>query len=159
MTMILMATGHREPYPGFSEDDEKIVHLKAKLSEELLRLKHKILYAITGAAQGWDTWFGEVLIAMEIPFWCFEPFAKHGAGWDDDSKVRHNRLLRHGQIKYINQEYNKQCFLQRDRAMVADSTHVMALLNPECTRGGTLYTVRDAKKKGIPVYNMWQHMK
>lgn len=157
--MILMATGHREPYPNFTEHDAPIISLKHHLKKELCRLKDKIKFAISGAAQGWDTWFAEECLAQGIPFRLYEPYLKHGSGWRPEAKNRHKRLQEAANsIYWVNDEYHKYCFLDRDRAMVDNSTHVMALLNPNAEKGGTLYTVNYAKKSNLPVYNMWRYL-
>lgn len=158
--MILMATGHRVPYEGFAENDEQIVNLKAHLNKELVRLKPQIAYAITGGAQGWDTWFGEACINQKIPYICYEPYREHGSKWDEESQKRHLQLIKHAkETKWLCEEYHKRCFLDRDDAMIQDSTHVIALFNPECNRGGTFYTVKHALKNKLLVYNLWSFMR
>lgn len=51
----------------------------------------------------------------------------------------------------VAQRASRQAFLARDRRMVDNSSYCVSY----CTRrsGGTVYTVRYAKKCGVPVFN------
>ena len=72
-------------------------------------------------------------------------------GWSEEDVSSQERILRRSnKVVYVSQE-KEGAFLARDRKLVDESSFCICY----CHRmtGGTAYTVRYARQKGVPVFN------
>ena len=154
--LIICATGHRPKYCPcqYDENHTWLVDLKARLDKWVK--ENKPTLALQGGAIGFDTWFAETILDNGIPLHSYLPFEGQGENWPTAAKKRYNKILeRSEKVIYLSAKYSKDCFFVRDKAMVENSSLVLALLNPEVTEGGTHFTVKFAKSKGRKVINFW----
>jgi uncharacterized phage-like protein YoqJ len=153
--MIVAGTGHRpkycpckykDPHPWLSE-------LKRDLRESISEAKT----IITGMALGWDIWLAQVALQHKIPIHCYIPFKGQEFSWPKSSRKEYQRIIGLAEkVVYISEQYYKECFLERDRAMIDNCNKVYSLLNPEVDSGGTYYTVQYAKSKNLEIKNFWR---
>ena len=110
---------------------------------------------MTGMALGIDQWAAElVLMAKEnrpndgIELWCAIPYDKQAAAWTDKERARYHAILsRADRIEYVSHQYYDGCLLARNRFMIDNATHLIAVYDGQ--KGGTRYTVHYAEKKGL----------
>jgi len=155
--MIIAGTGHRPKFCPckYKENHPWLLDLKDRLA--LSMLANKVTHVISGMAIGWDTWLAQVALELEIPVWAYVPFKGQGGNWPSSSRKEYERILANSEIvTFLADEYDKDVFLARDRAMVLDCDEVFSLLNPEAKSGGTYYTVQYAKKQDRPITNFWR---
>lgn len=145
--MIVSATGHR---PDAQEDPSKILNAKRGLNF-FLKAEPKIDYIISGMAAGWDTTIARAALHYKIPLHCYVPYR----GQKATSEFYEQILQQAENIVYCSDKYFDGVFLERDRQMVDASNLVLAFWNPDVKKGGTFYTVKYARKNGVPVINFY----
>ena len=147
-------TGHRKIRK------EETVRLRAQVRELALRyMELGMTDFLVGGAIGFDMLAAEVLIDLRekegkaLRLVSVLPFLQWRAGWPKEAAEREDRILEKSDEILIPAEgYSKQAYLRRDRRMVDASAVCIAY----CCRktGGTAYTVRYARKRGVPVVNI-----
>ena len=155
--MIIAGTGHRPQFCpcGFSENSSWLDSIMTEVGTQMMLDGASTI--ISGAALGWDTWLAKRALQLGVPLHMYVPFRGQGSNWPTKSRKTYETLLeKAAAVKYISEEYSKDVFLKRDRAMVDDCEKVYALLNPEKKKGGTFYTVKYAQKNNKPVTNFWR---
>jgi uncharacterized phage-like protein YoqJ len=155
--MIVCGTGHRPKYCPckYKFNHPWLIDLKKDLKQKLLEFNVRTV--ISGMAIGWDTWIAQEALSLDIPVHAYVPFRGQEKAWPSDSrKMYEDILVCSEKVIYVNEEYSAGAFLERDRAMVDNSEHVFALLNPASNSGGTFYTVNYAKQNKKPVTNFWR---
>lgn len=155
--MIIAATGHRPgKLPcGYDENHPWLTKLLSEL-EDWLKQK-KPTTCISGVALGWDIWFAETALKLNIPLHSYVACPDTGVKWSHQDRARLNNVLSQStKIEMCSPEYYQMCFLKRDRMMVDSADEIAALLCPLVNHGGTLYTVRYAEKKKKPITNFWR---
>lgn len=140
-------TGHRSLPADFDRN-----HLYDTL-ENLIEGGYRIFYC--GMAQGFDLLALQCLVDLKRKYRLYLeaciPYPGQSARYPEPDKDDYKYLLGWCDKKTVLYgAYTDGCFLARDRYMVDGADAVLAY----CTRntGGTAYTVRYAKKKGIPVF-------
>lgn len=154
----LCFTGHRPqklPY-GFDEENELCIRLKARLTAEIeIKIECGVDTFLCGMALGTDIWCGEIVIKLKEQFpnirliACI-PHTGQEKSWNDDYKERYARLLDsadHSIVLYV--RYVRGCMQKRNRYMVDNSAHMIAVYNGSA--GGTQTTVEYAKRKGLDI--------
>lgn len=116
---------------------------------------------LVGGALGYDTLaqltvlrlrrdFPYLRIVMAIP--CRDQDAR----WDERDQRMYRTLCRLSDDRVVLQErYDERCMLARNRFMVEHSSRCIACWSGS-VRGGTAYTVRLARRRGLPIVNVWQ---
>lgn len=153
--MIIAGTGHRPKYCPCKYKDSHpwLSELKRDLRESIQEAKT----IITGMALGWDIWLAQVALENKIPIHCYIPFRGQEFSWPTSNRKEYQRIFGLAEkVVYISEQYYKECYLERDRAMVDDCDKVYSLLNPEVDSGGTYYTVQYAKSKNLEIKNFWR---
>ena len=154
--MVVAGTGHRPQFCPckFNDNHPWLISLKQRLTKYLK--DEDVSLVISGAAIGFDTWLAECAIDANIPFHLYIPFVGQASKWPKESQDKYNFLKEKAQkCLYISEEYSKEAFFKRDRAMIDNADSVVSLLNPEASSGGTYYTVMYAKGAGKNVVNFW----
>lgn len=74
--------------------------------------------------------------------------------WSNEQKARYHRICEAADdVRYIRGEYTSSCMRERNEALVNGADMLIAYLSH--WRSGAAQTVSFAKKKGIPVYNLY----
>lgn len=74
-------------------------------------------------------------------------------GWrEHDIRIYNFIKEQSDEVIYVSEEYTRGCMFKRNRAMVDMSQYCIAYLNKDS--GGTAYTVKYAKQKGLEVINI-----
>ena len=144
---------------------------RALPTNELLQIRNlldrAIAYAYTqgcrafyaGGAIGFDTEAAERVIAFrethrDIALILILPCHAQEAKWSDAQKKRYSKLLKCADVvRYTAEEYTPDCMRVRNEALVTAADMMIAYLSH--FHSGAGQTVNMAKKKGIPVYNLY----
>lgn len=152
MSKICCFTGHR------------------KLSSSVLKLTPHLETAIrrlvaigytdfrTGGAIGFDTLAALVVLKVRednphIRLHLILPHPNHESGFSKLEKELFKATVDMADtVTYTSKRTNRSSYYIRNRALVDGSDYCISYSNSP--KGGTAYTVRYAKKKGVPVYNV-----
>ena len=146
-------SGHRDIPAG---ERERLERLLDKYICDISACGRKSF--ICGGARGFDTLAaravlrarardGAVRLSLVIPYRGME---KRWPEWD---RLEFEDILAQADsVRYIAEEYDRDCMLRRDRYMVEHSDICVAYLTRDT--GGTAYTVAYALKRGIEVVNL-----
>ena len=144
-------TGHRPEKLALSENE-----VKERLSEQIRKAVSEGYTAfITGMAKGVDLWAGQIVADLrdsgsEIRLIAASPYEGFGKGWSPEWRSLYLETLERADlVHYVCSEYNKGCFMSRNKWMVDHSSLVLAVYNGE--KGGTRNTIDYARKQGIEV--------
>ena len=148
-------TGHRDiPIDRTQEIAERTAN-------EIRRLivNYGVRFFGVGGAIGYDMLAARVLFRLRetefpnIKVIIVYPFDGFTNRWSPMQKAEHLRLLtKYDKIVCVCDKPSKEAYLARDRHLVDGSAYCIAY----CTRdyGGTAYTVRYARQKGVEVRNI-----
>ena len=152
-------TGHRD----IPEAEKERIMEKARA--EILRLTGEGVEEFrVGGAVGFDMIMAELLLELRekeekpIRILSVIPYPSWRTKWNEADRKRQDRILRESnQVVYVRQHYCRGIYMIRNRALADGADYCIAY----CTRpsGGTAWTVRYAKQKGIPVYNTATEMR
>ena len=154
--MIIAGTGHRPKYLPCKYKDPHpwLDELRDAIRNQLQVDQPDIV--IAGGAIGMDTWLAEEALKLDISLHLYLPFKGQGDNWPKKTQETYRNILSQAdKVLYSYEEYNKDCFHHRDRAMVEAADKVYSLLRPDFTSGGTFYTVSYANKHNVLVQNFW----
>jgi uncharacterized phage-like protein YoqJ len=160
--MIIAGTGHRPKYCpcNYDEGHPWLRALKEDLKTHLSILhiqSNGDLIVRAGGAIGWDTWLAQVALDLDLDLVLYLPFPGQAARWPQYSRDEYDRIKsKAGLVNYTDECYYPKVFFDRDKAMITGVDLVVSLLDPGVERGGTFYTVGEAKKMNIPVTNFWR---
>lgn len=149
-------TGHRVI------SGEERAELRVTLRLELLRLVN-LGYTtfLAGGALGFDTVAEqEVLrlkneISEEIKLVLVLPCRDQDLNWRErDSAVFRTLRRSADEVVYTGEEYERGCMFVRNRFLVDHSSACLFFLRENTTRGGTVYTVKYAKQKGLKLIDL-----
>lgn len=154
-------TGHRPEKLGltWNENESEYERLKQKLFCEILRLTREgVSIFITGMARGVDQLAAEIVLSLKdvvpdrnLQLWAAIPYDRQSLSWSPKDKARYNDILEKAdKIEYISHDYYNGCLQKRNRYMVENATHLIAVYD-EKQGGGTKYTVEYARKKGLNI--------
>lgn len=118
---------------------------------------------ISGMAQGWDQALAVAATEVGIPFDAYIPFIGQEERWPEESQAFYHTLLAKAERIHVTAELSPEerkdsrrvarAMNDRNRAMIRDSTTMLALYNG--TPGGTGNTIRFCKEKGRKVIHLW----
>ena len=147
-------TGHRKlPQENLTEIKEKT----ETMIREILADGTYIFYV--GGAVGYDTLAAKLLFKLKetefphIRVILAYPFEGFTDSWSDHEKDMYHQLLpKYDDVICVSEAASRGAYLKRDRYLVDYSSCCICY----CTKriGGTAYTVRYAKKKGLNVQNV-----
>ena len=147
-------TGHRM----ILDHHRDSVAVQTEIQIRDLILNHGVCYFGVGGAIGYDTMAAEILFRLRetafphIKVILVYPFEGFTSRWNDDQKATYARLYpKYDKRVRVASEASKEAYLARDRHLVDNSAYCITY----CTRksGGTAYTVRYARHKGLTIYS------
>lgn len=112
----------------------------------------------TGGAIGFDTLCAKAVLELKqeyptINLVLLLPCQSQARYWSKKEKVEYEEIKnRADDVRYISVEYTKSCMFQRNRALVDNADVCVCYLEKDT--GGTAYTVRYAKSKGLRIINL-----
>ena len=112
-----------------------------------------------GGAIGFDIESAERVLLFreehpEIRLVLLLPCKNQDARWSGEQRERYQRMCRHAdEVRYLSEEYTEGCMRVRNAALVEEADMLIAYLSH--WRSGAAQTVSFAKRKGIPVYNLF----
>lgn len=115
---------------------------------------------LSGMAEGFDLWAaGEVLdlkASGECPgieLWAIVPFRGQERNYQVDSLESYRRVLDEAsEVVVLAEHYCPECYRRRNDWLVENASLAVCYFDGQ--PGGTQYTVRKARKAGLPVINL-----
>ena len=76
--------------------------------------------------------------------------------WSKEEQAKYDAILRIvDEMVVLSKQYYNGCLLRRNDYMVNRSSRLIAYFNGN-PKGGTFYTVREAKRQGLDIVNLYQ---
>lgn len=146
-------TGHRNIPFGRARHISKCLE---KTIEDLL--EQGFIYFGAGGALGFDTLASKAVIKVrkrypEIKLILVLPCKTQADSWACADRQTYEEIkVQADKVVYISEEYTKGCMLERNRHLVNSSSVCVCYLTKDT--GGTSYTVKYAKQKGLRIINL-----
>jgi len=150
-------TGHRSLY----HDRDVIAKVLREAVDELVRDGYQ--HFISGGAAGFDLLAAEAVLERKAEFgdvslYLYVPYSTvFGLRSCVSSRLR-TVALKSREIKVTSDTPTRYAPLIRDRQMVEVSDICVSYMEPGTEKGGTFYTVQQAKKKGIDVIDLYDRI-
>lgn len=151
--MTCCFTGHRKL------DSGERLYLSNKLPEVIQELiASGVRYFGAGGALGFDTLAAQTVLRLkrrysDIRLILVLPCVTQADSWHEgDRQVYEFIKAQADKVRYISQEYTRDCMLRRNRHLIDNSGVCVAYLKHK--QGGTAYTVDYALRQGVPVINL-----
>ena len=148
-------TGHRELPP--EEQAEIANRLECVISAQYQK---GIRYYGAGVALGFDALAARTVIRLresypDMKLILVLPCLTQTRGWRPEDVAEYERIKAQAdKVVYTAQQYTRGCMHRRNRHLVDNSGVCVCYLNRDS--GGTAYTVRYAKEKGLEIVNLVQ---
>ena len=148
-------TGHR--FYDFSQRKLIQERLTSAISEAY---DHGIRNFISGFALGIDLMAAQLVQSLKcdlpgISLTAAIPFAGQAERYNIYDKRVYRRLLELAdKVIVLSDCYYPRCFLDRDKFMVENASYLIAYYDGR-EKGGTYYTVKKARARGIPIINVY----
>ncbi|WP_087066746.1 SLOG family protein [Intestinibacillus massiliensis] len=112
---------------------------------------------VTGMSRGFDLWAAQAVLALAgtagLSLVCAIPFDGQDAGWPPAWRAAYDEALRHAaQVFLLAPAYAPGCYHTRNRFLVESSSRLICYFDGQ--PGGTAYTVRYAKRRGLELDNV-----
>lgn len=144
--MIVACTGHRN-LPGGYEIPNPTYNFVCQETKRLL-LELKPDQALSGFAVGYDQWFANICIQLQIPFKAIIPFNNQDKVWPAHAKKIYQKLLSKAAEKIIVSEGEYAAFkLQIRNEYLVDHSDILIACYEESREGGTKNCIDYAKSK------------
>lgn len=146
-------TGHRR----LSAEQAEVVKVKLKYTLTEM-IKEGYLYFGTGGALGFDTLAALTVLELKKEYLRIKlilvlPCVNQTRGWNKkDVEVYDYIKSKCDKCVYTSRDYTDDCMLKRNRHLVDNSSLCICYLNRNT--GGTAYTVRYARQKGLKIINL-----
>jgi len=153
---ICCFTGHRDLYG----DQRRLSDILEILLDNMIKQGYTVFRA--GGALGFDMLAAETVLKKREDGWRIRlelmlPCPEQAEKWSAANKERYKRILLLADKKeYIAEKYLTGCMHARNRRLVDGSDLCIAYLKHE--RGGTAYTCRYAKEKGLQIINLAEYL-
>ncbi|MFI3247641.1 MAG: SLOG family protein [Rikenellaceae bacterium] len=115
---------------------------------------------LSGMAVGFDLAAGEAVLearrnGYSLKLKCVVPYADQSRYFSDEDILRYNDLLEAAdEVIILSESYSRDVFFQRNDYLVESADLIISYFNG-INRGGTAYTVRKARRVGVPVQNLY----
>lgn len=163
MHKVCAVTGHRPT--GFSWDYYDKQHPQhtaylASMRQDIINLvcNEQCTTFITGGAKGVDLDFALTVLQLQgtllshIQLELAIPYrGHHNSMTTSENQDYHLLLQKANKVHYICQQYNKSCFMLRNRYMV-DNAHLLIAYYNGTTSGGTYRTIQYAQRMHKPIH-------
>ena len=118
-------------------------------------------YFYCGMAMGFDLLAAEAALSLQCELKDLQviavvPFRGQSDRWSKEEQAKYDAILRIvDDVVVLSEQYYNGCLLRRNDYMVNRSSRLIAYFdgNP---KGGTFYTVREAKRQGLDIVNLYQ---
>lgn len=150
-------TGHRPqrlPW-GYDESDERHAEMLKRIDGAIDNAVNVgIRHFLCGGALGTDTWAAEEVLAKKrenenITLEIIIPFLGQEKRWKENAQERYrNILLSADGIVVLQPRYTPDCMMARNRHMVENSSHLIAVYDGNPV-GGTWQTIKMAVEKRL----------
>lgn len=151
----LAFTGHRT-VPVERQDE-----IRARLVEAVsVTCKSGITCFYSGMAMGFDLMAAETVLSLkgkypDIRLIAVVPFRRQSCRWPSMEKERYQNIIsRADQVIVLSEHYFHGCLLRRNDFMLEHSCGVIAFYDGK-PLGGTFYTCREARKRGMDIVNLY----
>lgn len=143
-------TGHRPQ--AFSAEEARWVRSTLRDVVERLRDEHDTKVIIHGACVGTDQWMAQTAHAAGLATWAYLPFEQQSQRWAEADQItwRWLRAAAHRTV-CLGDGYDGAKYLWRNALLVRDSDLVVSVHHPEVSSGGTVWTIRHARREGRPM--------
>lgn len=154
-TVSVAFTGHR--FYDFSQRKFIQERLTSAISEAY---DHGIRNFISGFALGIDLMAAQLVQSLKcnlpgISLTAAIPFEDQAERYNIYDKRVYRRLLELAdKVIVLSDCYYPRCFLDRDEFMVENASYLIAYYDGR-EKGGTYYTVKKARARGIPIINVY----
>lgn len=154
-TVSAAFTGHR--FYDFSQREFIQERLTSAISEAY---DHGIRNFISGFALGIDLMAAQLVQSLKcdlpgISLTAVIPFEGQAERYNIYDKRVYRRLLELAdKVIVLSDYYYPRCFLDRDEFMVENASYLIAYYDGR-EKGGTYYTVKKARARGIPIINVY----
>ena len=154
-TVSAAFTGHR--FYDFSQREFIQERLTSAISEAY---DHGIRNFISGFALGIDLMAAQLVQSLKcnlpgISLTAAIPFEGQAERYNISDKRVYRRLLELAdKVIVLSDCYYPRCFLDRDEFMVENASYLIAYYDGR-EKGGTYYTVKKARARGIPIINVY----
>lgn len=154
-TVSAAFTGHR--FYDFSQREFIQERLTSAISEAY---DHGIRNFISGFALGIDLMAAQLVQSLKcdlpgISLTAAIPFEGQAERYNIYDKRVYRRLLELAdKVIVLSDYYYPRCFLDRDKFMVENASYLIAYYDGR-EKGGTYYTVKKARARGIPIINVY----
>lgn len=154
-TVSAAFTGHR--FYDFSKREFIQERLTSAISEAY---DHGIRNFISGFALGIDLMAAQLVQSLKcnlpgISLTAAIPFEGQAERYNIYDKRVYRRLLELAdKVIVLSDCYYSRCFLDRDEFMVENASYLIAYYDGR-EKGGTYYTVKKARARGIPIINVY----
>lgn len=135
--------------------------LEGRLRETIIALAERgVIYYGAGGALGFDTLAALAVLALkaEMPqlrLILVLPCLSQTRGWPEaDRQVYEAIKSRADKVRYISERYTADCMFRRNRHLVDDSGICVCYMSRPT--GGTAYTVKYARQRGLEIINLVQ---
>ena len=116
-------------------------------------------YFYRGRARGFGLLAAEAALSLQtelkdFPVIAVVPFRGQSERWSLEAQAKYDAILRIvDDVVVLSERYYNGCLLRRNDYMVNHSSRLIAYFdgNP---KGGTFYTVREAKRQGLDIVNL-----
>ena len=152
--MILSFTGHRKlfdqyyPHKKWNPICAEVVRVLEELKPELI---------LSGGALGFDSLAMDAALALNIPYRIAVPFRGQETIWPYKSQERYRNFIDKAESVVIVSDggYSPEKMETRNRYLIDNSDLVLACLDPNLKKSGTLNCVRYADSKNKKVINVY----
>lgn len=149
-------TGHRE----LSLTEEYLLIGKITRLIDYLVTHHKLENCYTGGAIGLDTLASQTILGLQnrhpgLILNLILPCVGQERKWSEEQKKKYNEIkLKASTVRTLSPFYYNGCMQARNKELLLSSDLCIAYLRPGTSSGGSLNTVIQAKKLGIPIINL-----
>jgi len=145
---------------GGREEDSRCRALKERMRRELVSLRARGFDTfLCGMAMGCDTYFAEAVLRLrarepETRLWAALPCRGQDERWPLPDQARRRALLSACDEVFLLQEaYDPGCMRRRNLWMLERAGCLMTVYDGGT--GGTAWTVREARRRGVPLVPLW----
>lgn len=151
-------TGNREKYLPINKVGDKdslsLINIKYKLKNLIIEsIENGYTYFVCGLALGSDLIAGNFVIELkktypQITLECALPHANQFHQYSEKNKLDYLNIIKNcDYLKIVQENYNRNCYMKRNKYMVDKSSLVIGIWNGR--KGGTCNTLNYAKSKNV----------